>query len=206
MLGEELGKDVEMLRIIDKNRSHSKGPSSRGSHVILSRTDSQLSVDLSDLSPSGRTQRDSEKRGDASTDDDVSHLFNHSVASEDDFLVDLKRRECLSQVQMRKLLQSAQNNNIRSKIHHDYDSYDFAVRRLKVGFVATKFNFTNNESKKVFVYLTDDEKYLCYKGENCGGFRGLFRGERKVPVSSLRNLLYGGISGNFRRYSKPVIR
>ena len=82
-----------MIRMMDRKKANSKEPSSPGSRVIPSETDSQLSVSLSDLSCSAKNKLDSEGRGDASTDDDVSHLFNHSVDSQDDFLVDIKRRD-----------------------------------------------------------------------------------------------------------------
>ena len=72
--------------------------------------------------------------------------------------------------------------------------------------MATKYNFTNHDSKQVRVYLSRDEQTLCYKQMQSSGLKGFFCVERRVPISNLRNFLYGGITTNFKKYVKPMLR
>lgn len=66
-------------------------------------------------------------------------ILDHSVASEEDFFVEVKRRKFkTNEVRMSASRLSINNNNLAN-----YDFYESSADMLKQGFLATKFNYTN---------------------------------------------------------------
>ena len=97
-LREQMGKDVDIFRLLERKAARTK---SQEPHVIDKEpleSSSKQSVSLSaekflrSKSSSGDTENSSDWYSDGSTDQDVSHILHHSIASEDDFLIDVKRR------------------------------------------------------------------------------------------------------------------
>ena len=87
-------------------------------------------------------------------------ILDHSVASEEDFLIEVKRNKVKPSDSTRRRSSSRvslQNN------FADYDFYESSVGLLKQGFTATKFNYSNMQRKLVHVQLSSDEKYLLYE-------------------------------------------
>ena len=86
-----------------------------------------------------------------------------------------------------------------------YDSYQRSITLLKKGFEATKFNFSNKGHGNVRVYLSDDEQYLCYQHLE-KSVRRPFNLVRKLPVTEIPNILYGGISSTFKKHNRRNLK
>ena len=83
------------------------------------------------------TEEEENAESDTSTIRDASMILDHSVASEEDFLIDIKRSQAKhSDVRV---------STSRISLHNlaDYDFYESSVDMLKQGFQATKFNYSN---------------------------------------------------------------
>ena len=78
-------------------------------------------------------------------------ILDHSVASEEDFLTEVKRRKF--KTSEAKISQS----RISLSNMADYDFYESSTDMLRQGFYATKYNYSNMEKKQVYVRLSTDE-------------------------------------------------
>ena len=89
-------------------------------------------------------------------------LLNHSLLSEEDFLVDVKRNDLRTQ---KKQAELQSNKNVKSddKKKAVYDDYQSSVKFLKAGFRATKLNYSNSKTQGVIVFLSANGQNLCYK-------------------------------------------
>ena len=77
---------------------------------------------------------------------------------------------------------------------------------LKKGFKATKFNFSNMDTRKVRVYLSRDEKHICYEHLEKTASSILFSTKRKYPVSNIANMFFGGLSSTFKKHAKENLK
>lgn len=204
-------------------RSRNKKNSSKGSNQShIRKFDVKNSNDFSvSLSEEEDLKVDDEMYlSDTSTVRDASMVFNHSIDSEDDFLVDVKKRpknfklfitaedeEEEGQVRDRKETTEAQQQTTQATrpslatVKMPYDDYISSKELLKHGFLAQKFNYSNFGTKQVRVFLSQDEKYLCYEPlEKTLSSRLLFS-VRKYPVKKIYDFLYGGLSQTFKKHN-----
>ena len=77
---------------------------------------------------------------------------------------------------------------------------------LKKGFEATKFNFSNMKTRKVRVYLSQDEQYICYQHLEKTLSSMVFGKTRRYPVSKIVNFFYGGLSSTFKKHAKENLK
>ena len=77
---------------------------------------------------------------------------------------------------------------------------------LKLGFEATKFNYSNMRLRKVRVYLSRDEKYLCYQHLEKTFSSVMFTSVRKYPIAKIYDFLYGGLSQTFKKHNKENLK
>jgi hypothetical protein len=77
--------------------------------------------------------------------------------------------------------------------------YELAATRLKRGIQVVKYNYTNMKRKKIWLWLSQDEKYLEYEPVE-KKFKDFFKMRPKIAMSDFTNLLYGGVTSTFKRH------
>lgn len=83
------------------------------------------------------TEEEEKAESESSTIRDASMILDHSVASEEDFLIDIKRSK-VRHSEVRISTSRISHHNLA-----DYEFYESSVNILKQGFIATKFNYSN---------------------------------------------------------------
>ena len=61
-------------------------------------------------------------------------------------------------------------------------------------------------TRKVRVYLSQDEKYICYQHLEKTASSILFSSTRKYPVLNIANMFYGGLSSTFKKHAKENLK
>lgn len=62
------------------------------------------------------------------------------------------------------------------------------------------------KTRKVRVYLSQDDKYICYQHLEKTASTILFSSTRKYPVSNIANMFYGGLSSTFKKHAKENLK
>jgi hypothetical protein len=63
---------------------------------------------------------------------------------------------------------------------------------MKAGVEIIKANFSNDEHKKVRFWLSQDERYLCYRDmEPKSTILDCLKGDRKINLKDIKGFLFG---------------
>ena len=82
-----------------------------------------------------------------------------------------------------------------------YDTYETAVEYLQSGFIARKYNYSNDDIYDIRIKLSSDAKYLEYdKVEK--GFKDYFKPLRRLEIKSIYDFLYGGCTDTFKKHQR----
>ena len=61
------------------------------------------------------------------------------------------------------------------------------------------------KTRKVRVYLSQDEQYLCYEHLE-KTISTVFSSTRKYPIAKIANFFYGGLSSTFKKHAKENLK
>lgn len=141
---------------------------------------------------------EAKKKSESSTIRDVSMVLNHSIQSKEDFLVDLKKKKEM-------YMRDPTAGPIEEPEKENECDLSLAIKRLKAGIDATKYNYSTMGMKRVILSLSSDEKSLVYKSAGSSA-KCLFNKSKSYPVKKIANFLYGGSSSTFKKHNKQVLK
>ena len=84
------------------------------------------------------------------------------------------------------------------------NDYDKAIKLLKKGISAIKFNFSTMGTQQVILSLSADEKSIIYKSKE-KTIKSYFSIARTYPVEKIASFLYGGATATFKKHNKAVL-
>lgn len=149
------------------------------------------------------TQEELREVSETSTNRDVSMVLNHSILSQEDFLVDIKtKRDLHGGVESQMMIQTQRAS--RDSEHQDADFLQ-ALKRLKQGIAATKFNYSTMGTKKVVLSLSADERYLVYRTTD-KSIKSFFSKAKSYPIEKIASFVYGGMTSTFKKHNKRVLK
>ena len=93
------------------------------------------------------------------------------------------------------------------KERYQWNSYSFCRSLLKSGIEIIKANFSNELHKRVRFWLSQDEKYLCYRDmEPTSKILDCLRGDRRISFKDIKGFLFGAQSTTFQKRRKFVLK
>ena len=90
----------------------------------------------------------------------------------------------------------------------DCNNYYSCLKKLQIGIMATKYNFTDNKNRKVIIQLSEDATTLSFWTPEDEGatFWQKMKGPTHIPLDRIKGILYGGTSGTYSYQSKKVLK
>ena len=76
----------------------------------------------------------------------------------------------------------------------DYDDFDQSIKVLERGISATKYNYSNRQSREILIKISNDQSGLQYRSKN----PVMFEFWKDIKFTDLNGLLYGGVSMTFK--------
>ena len=83
-------------------------------------------------------------------------------------------------------------NDIKKFDHEGPENLEWCIQRLKSGIKATKYNFSNYQSKQVQVRFLEASNEISYYSNESKSFWNLLKGPTIAQIENFKGIIYGG--------------
>lgn len=89
---------------------------------------------------------------------------------------------------------------------HSYYNFEASLEVLRHGIKATKYNFSDPNSKQVDLQLSPNHKSLIYKSNYKSPVLDFFRGDPSLNLDDVQGVIFGGQTSAFLRHKVKQLK